>query len=211
MLIVGAKGFAKEVLEVAIEKYKLEDIVFFDDISNDIEDKLFNQFQILRSEEQVKDYFGSNNKEFTIGIGNPKLRKVLSEKFKIIGGVHVSLISINSSIGSFNTTIEEGANIMSGSVITNDIKIGKGVLINLNCTIGHDSILGDFVELCPGVHVSGYCTIGNEVFVGTNSTILPKVRIGDNVVIAAGSVVTKDIPNNCMVAGVPAVIKKYFD
>lgn len=211
MLIVGAKGFAKEVLEVVIQKYNFEDIVFFDDISTDIENRVFNQFLILRKEEQVIDYFKSRNNEFTIGIGNPKLRKILTEKFKKLGGKLVSVISNNTSIGSFNTSIEQGANIMSGSIITNDIKIGKSALINLNCTIGHDSILGDFVELCPGVHISGYCTLGNEVFVGTNSTILPKVKIGDNVVIAAGSVITKDIPDNCMVAGVPAIIKKYFD
>ena len=211
MLIVGAKGFAKEVLEVVIQKYNFEDIVFFDDISTDIEDRVFNQFLILRKEEQVIDYFKSRNNEFTIGIGNPKLRKILTEKFKKLGGKLVSVISNNTSIGSFNTSIEQGASIMSGSIITNDIKIGKSALINLNCTIGHDSILGDFVELCPGVHISGYCTLGNEVFVGTNSTILPKVKIGDNVVIAAGSVITKDIPDNCMVAGVPAIIKKYFD
>lgn len=44
--------------------------------------------------------------------------------------------------------------------------------------------------------------------IGTNVTILPKVKIGSNVIVAAGSVVTKDIPDNCMVAGVPAVVKK---
>ncbi len=47
-------------------------------------------------------------------------------------------------------------------------------------------------------------TIGNDVFVGVNSIIMPGVEIGHNVVIAAGSVVTKDIPNNTVVAGSPA-------
>ena len=50
--------------------------------------------------------------------------------------------------------------------------------------------------------------IGKDVWVGANSTILPGVTIGDFSVVAAGSVVTKDVPCGCVVAGVPAVVKK---
>ncbi|WP_245838616.1 acyltransferase [Rubrivirga marina] len=46
--------------------------------------------------------------------------------------------------------------------------------------------------------------IGNDVFVGVNTIILPGVEIGDRVIVAAGSVVTKSIPDGCIVAGVPA-------
>lgn len=46
--------------------------------------------------------------------------------------------------------------------------------------------------------------IGNDVWIGGNCTILPGVTIGNNVVVAAGAVVTKDVPDNCVVAGVPA-------
>ena len=49
-------------------------------------------------------------------------------------------------------------------------------------------------------------SIGNDVWIGGNVTILPGVNIGNNVVVAAGSVVTKDIPDNSLVAGVPARI-----
>ena len=49
------------------------------------------------------------------------------------------------------------------------------------------------------------------MWVGARSVILPGVKIGNNVVIAAGSVVTKDVPENVMVAGVPAVVKKSLE
>lgn len=46
--------------------------------------------------------------------------------------------------------------------------------------------------------------IGNDVWIGGNVTILPGITIGNNVVVAAGAVVTKDVPDNCVVGGVPA-------
>ena len=50
--------------------------------------------------------------------------------------------------------------------------------------------------------------IGNDVWLGDNVTILPDVTIGNNVVVGTGAVVTKDIPDNCVVAGVPEKIIK---
>jgi tetrahydrodipicolinate N-succinyltransferase len=53
--------------------------------------------------------------------------------------------------------------------------------------------------------------IGNDVFIGVNSIILPGVRIGNRVIVGAGSVVNRSIPNNCVVAGVPAKFIRTFD
>lgn len=208
MLIIGAKGFAKEVLEVLHQNSQLKNVAFFDDVNQDICGKLYNQFPILKTIEEAKYYFKTQSNLFTIGIGNPILRKQLFQKFTKIGGIYTSTISPKATIGNFGNTIEEGCNIMTGTIITNDVLIKKGSLINLNCTIGHDCIIGEFVELSPGVNISGNCTIDNYSNIGTNATVLPKISIGKNVIVAAGAVVTKDVPDNCMVAGVPAILKK---
>ena len=208
MLIVGAKGFAKEVLEVCYQLQQLEHLVFFDDVNANAPDLLYNQFPVLKSIEEVALYFKTIDAAFTIGIGNPILRKKLVHKFEAIGGIYTSTISPLAHVGHFGNKIGAGCNIMSGTVITSDVSIGSGVLINLNCTVGHDTVIGDFVEIAPGVHISGNCTIGAYCNIGTNATILPKITLGDNVIVGAGSVVTKDVPPNCLVMGVPAVIKK---
>ncbi|RVT75871.1 acetyltransferase [Flavobacterium sufflavum] len=208
MLIVGAKGFAKEVLEVVHQLNDLENLVFYDDVNTDIPEKLFGRFPVLRNLEQAANYFKAYDNRFTIGIGNPVLRRTLLDKFEAIGGVFLSTISPLARIGNFGNTIEDGCNIMTGTVITSDIVIRKGTLINLNCTVGHDSLIGNFVEMSPGVHVSGNCIIGDYSVLGTNVTVLPKVKIGKNVIVGAGSVVTKDVPDNSLIVGVPAVIKK---
>lgn len=208
MLIIGAKGFAKEVLEVICQKNENESLAFFDDVSVNMPDQLYDRYKVLKNIEKAAAYFSSNDKRFTLGLGGTIIRHKLSFRFSEIGGVFTSTISPYAHIGRFGNKIGNGVNIMTGTVITNDVSIGKGVLINLNCTVGHDAVLGDFVELSPGVHISGNCKVGDFTTIGTNATILPKLTIGKNVIIAAGSVVTKDIPDNVMVAGVPAVIKK---
>jgi sugar O-acyltransferase (sialic acid O-acetyltransferase NeuD family) len=210
MLIIGAKGFAKEVLEVLHQNNTLSDVVFFDDINDDLFGKLYEKFPILKSTQEVQTYFKTTSNKFTIGIGNPVLRKNLYDIFTKIGGEFTSTISIKASIGNYGNIINNGCNIMTGTIITNDVFIGKGVLINLNCTIGHDCKIGDFVEMSPGVHISGNCKIGDYTNIGTNATILPYINLGRNVIVAAGAVVTKDVPDNCMVAGVPAILKKEF-
>ena len=92
----------------------------------------------------------------------------------------------------------EGAVICAGCILTTNITIGKLVQINLDCTIGHDVILGDYTTLAPGVHVSGWVHFGKRVYVGTgavfiNGTAENPLVIGDDVVIGAGACVTKSI------------------
>jgi sugar O-acyltransferase (sialic acid O-acetyltransferase NeuD family) len=208
MLIIGAKGFAKEILEVVHQLKQLNNLAFYDDVNSDAPEKLFDKFQILRTTQEASVYFKTIDNKFTIGIGNPILRKQLYDKFTCLGGEFISTISPKSTIGHYGNIIEDGCNIMTGTVITNDIIIKRGALINLNCTIGHDCVIGKFVEMSPGVHISGNCNIGDYTFLGTNTTVLPNIIIGKNVVVGAGSVVTKDLPDNCLAVGVPAKIKK---
>lgn len=88
------------------------------------------------------------------------------------------------------------------------IEIGDDVTISESTILAHDGSTKKFI----GKTRIGRVKIGNRVFVGYNSTILPNTVIGDDVIIAAGSVVTKDVPSNSIVAGVPArVIAKTSD
>ncbi len=208
MLIVGAKGFAKEVLEILFQLGQHENLVFYDDVSLDMPEMLFGKFPVLKSLSDAENYFRATDNRFTIGIGNPVLRKRLFDKFSNIGGEFASTISPFAKIGNFGNEVAAGSNIMTGVVITSDVIIKTGVLLNLNCTVGHDCKIDSFVEVSPGVNISGNCKIGAYSVLGTNATVLPKLTIGSNVVVGAGSVVTKDVPDNSLVVGIPAKIIK---
>ena len=84
--------------------------------------------------------------------------------------------------------------------IGDDVKITRGVTI---LTHGYDwSVLAGTRDVVLGS--SGAVTIGNNVFIGMNATILKGVTIGDNTIVAAGSLVTKDAPGDCVIVGSPA-------
>jgi sugar O-acyltransferase (sialic acid O-acetyltransferase NeuD family) len=204
MVIIGAKGFAKEVLEIYHQLGRDKQIYFYDDSTTDLPKLLFDKFKIIRTLKEVESIFQFEDNRFSIGIGNPKLRYTLGSKFKSVGGLLFTVVSPHARIGHFGNRIGDGTIIMTGTVITNDITICEGALINLNCTIGHDSYIGKYVELSPGVHVSGQCKIGDFCSIGTGAVIIPKVELGENVTIGAGSVVTKNIESNTVAVGIPA-------
>lgn len=97
-------------------------------------------------------------------------------------------------------------------IASSDITIGK------NSTLAYRTLLttnanpnAPYNELCkiyPPIHKE--IQIGDNVWVGAGVIVLPGCRIGNNSVIAAGSVVCSDIPDNCMAAGTPAKVKKHL-
>jgi len=86
----------------------------------------------------------------------------------------------------------------------NEITIGNNVSISENFNIWDDDAHG----IVGNIKSDGKILIGNHVWIGTNVTVLKGVTIGDGCIIAAGAVVTKDIPAYCVAAGIPAKVIK---
>lgn len=209
MIIVGAKGLAKEVLDIFHQRQQLDGLYFFDDLSKDLPALLYDRFPIFRSHDDVVAYFQkTGDRNFALGLGTPLLRHKMMKTFKALGGICVSAISPRTMMGAYGNLIEEGVTILDGVVITNGVKIGRGTLINPHCSISHDAKIGSFVEMAPGSRVTGGTIVGDFSILGTNAVILPRVTVGSNVYVGAGAVVREDVSDNCMVAGVPAKMKK---
>jgi len=101
---------------------------------------------------------------------------------------------------NFNLTILDEA----------EVRIGENVFIGPNVSIYTACHPINAQERNTGVEWAESVTIGNSVWIGGSATILPGVTVGDNVVIGAGAVVTRDIPDNVVVAGNPARIIRHI-
>jgi sugar O-acyltransferase (sialic acid O-acetyltransferase NeuD family) len=127
-------------------------------------------------------------------LGSPQL------SFPILVHPRVALTSLQ------RIRLGDGCIIQQGCILTCDITLGRFVLLNLGCTVGHDAVLADFCSLMPHANVSGAARLETGVYLGTSSTIIQGVSIGANTVVGAGAVVVRDLPTNVTAVGVPAKV-----
>jgi sugar O-acyltransferase (sialic acid O-acetyltransferase NeuD family) len=100
--------------------------------------------------------------------------------------------------------IGPGAVIFAGAIVQADAVIGAHAIINTGATIDHDCTVEDFAHIGPGTHLAGGVRIGRGAFLGIGSAVVPGVRVGDWTTVGAGAVVTSDLPDHIVAAGVPA-------
>lgn len=98
--------------------------------------------------------------------------------------------------------VNKRATIDSGSRLQAHVKVGTGA------HIAHDNCIEAFASLAIGVVTGGFVRLGEGSYLGLGAIVLPQVTVGRNAVVAAGAVVTEDVPDHCLVAGVPAAVKR---
>lgn len=204
LIIIGAGGFGREVLwlieRINHEKTTWNVLGFLDD--NRILGELINNYPVLGKIDDITKYQESF---FVTAIGASKTRKTVIDKIgTIFPEAKFATLIDPSVIMSECVEIGKGSIVCAGNIITVNIRIGNHVIINLDCTVGHDAQINDFVTLYPSVNVSGMTSIGYASEVGTGTQIIQGKNIGNYTIVGAGAVVVKDIPSNCTAVGIPA-------
>ena len=140
--------------------------------------------------------------DIVLALGDSRMRREIFYKVQNQQVSFPSIVHPTACLGDLQNA--EGLYVAPHCTLTDNLSIGKQVVINLNCTVGHDVVLGDFCSIMPGVNISGGVELASGAYIGTGVTILPEIRIGENAVVGAGAVVTKEVLPNTTVYGVPA-------
>lgn len=200
--LFGAGGLGKEFFHYVLQTFDFErDYVFKGFIDDAASGSGFRNHMVFKDiEVHLNDACA-----MLFAVGSPRVKRVLDERFKGCGIEFPVLVHPKAMLVDLKgIQVGEGTAICPGVVLTTEITIGRHVLINLNCTVGHDAHIGDYSSLMPGVHISGQVQIGTEVMIGTGAAVLNGITIGNGATIGAGAVVTKDVPDGTTVVGVPA-------
>ncbi len=185
MYLYGAGGHAKVIIDIL----KSGDVIVDGLIDDNINIHSLCNYRVYHN------YTGFT--PIIISIGNNYRRKEIAEKLncEFDKAIHCS------SIISPTATISCGTVVMQGAIIQADAKIGKHCIINTGATVDHECILEDYVHISPNATLCGNVYVGEGTQIGAGAVVVPGVKIGKWSLIFAGSVVTKDIPDNSMAAG----------
>jgi sugar O-acyltransferase (sialic acid O-acetyltransferase NeuD family) len=209
--VFGAGGFGREVKmlidQINEVKPTYEFVGFFDD--GEPKGKIVNGFTVLGGKEELNNY--SEELCMAYAIGTPSIKKKITDSIINPKISTPTLIHPNVYVGKDDVSIGDGCIICAGCVITVNIKIGRFVILNLGCTVGHDTIIEDHASFMPSVNISGEVLIKEGVYAGTGAKIINQLEIGLYTIVGAGAVVSKTLPDYCTAVGIPAKPIKFHN
>ena len=198
----GAGGHAGVLIDILEDNKEFKIIGLIDNINK----KKVHGFKILGNDNELGNIIkkGIKNVFFGIaGIKNVKRNIKLYNKLESLGFNIVNIIH-KSSIISKTTKMGKSIKIFPGVKVNSNVKIGKNVLLNTGCIIEHDCAIGDHAQIGPGAYLGGGVKIKKGSFIGLGARINQQLIIEENSIVGSGSVVTKNVKKNSIVAGVPA-------
>lgn len=202
--IFGTSGMAQEARDIAVD---LGIAVTFVAYHQD-EMASFGETEEVILESDVGRYA---DMPYIIGIGEGAVRRKVAGRFadKIR---FTNLIHPAATFGKGQRQQVEnrqGVIVCAGARLTSNIVVGDFTIFNINSTVSHDSIIGDFVTVCPQACVLGNVEVKSGAWVGAGAIINQgnaqvKTTIGENAMIGSGTVVVRNCEANAVYAGVPA-------
>jgi len=211
MIFWGATGQAK-VLRECMKNSGLKLVALFD--NNDILSSPFSDVPLYFGNEGFENWLSKRKTiapvGFLVAIGGDKGEdRIELQKYLESRGLLALIAKHPTAFIADNTKIGPGSQILANSSVCVNNIIGRGCIINTGVILDHECYVDDGVHICPGAHLAGCVTIGRYSTIGMGGIILPRIKLGERVVIGAGTVVLEDVPSDTILVGNPArVLKK---
>jgi sugar O-acyltransferase (sialic acid O-acetyltransferase NeuD family) len=202
LAIIGSGDLGQQIAHFAITDNHYQEVVFFDDFATE---KEVHSFPIIGTTQSIESAFEKHIfDEILIAIGYKHLaiKKQLFEQLapKIPFGKMVH----STSWVDPTATIHRGCVIYPGCVIDAHAVIKENTLLNISCSIAHDTIVESHCFLSPRVAVAGFVTIQEQTIIGINATLIDNITIAAKTQIGGGTVVIYSIDKPGLYVGNPA-------
>jgi len=211
LIIIGAGGFAREVawlVERINQKNLTWKMIGFVDDDKKLIGTQVNGYPVIGEISIIKDY---PDAYIVCAIGSAKTRKRVVDRINELHLKNSYAILIDPDVRMSDFVfVGKGSIICAQTVVTVNIEIGQHVIINLDCTIGHDAVIRDFATLYPSVNVSGCSDVGYCSELGTGVQVINGKKVGDYSIVGAGAVIINDIPEKATAVGCPAKPIKFW-
>lgn len=206
LIVYGAGGHSKTIAATleAMGEYQIVGLLDDDQSRHDTESY---GYQVLGGREKLDELRGAGVSAAFVAIGDNHRRAeveriLLDRSFDLVQAIHPSCVLLRGC------QVGAGAAVLPNAFVGSDAVVGHGAIISVAACISHDVCVGPFAQICPNVGLAGGAEVGPYSFIGMGATVLPKVKLGRDVVVGANAVVTGDLPDGVTVVGVPARITK---
>lgn len=140
-----------------------------------------------------------------IGGGRGHDRIVLQRYMAECGLVPIVAIHATAFVAP-DAVLGAGTQVLAQAAVCVGSVLGEACIVNTKASVDHECRLADGVHVAPGATLAGCVSVGEASLIGPSAVILPRLRIGANVVVGAGSVVTRNLPDDVVAYGSPARI-----
>jgi sugar O-acyltransferase (sialic acid O-acetyltransferase NeuD family) len=198
VLIVGAGGFGREVLQWAR-------IAWPDRVSGFLSenaDLLSGHDVPVPVIADPAAFEPDAGDAFVLAIGIPGVRRRVAEDLLARGAEFLTLVH-PTAIVTPTATIGSGSVICPHAIVSDSARLGRFGLVNYHASLAHDAAAGDFAVLSPYAALAGGARIAADVFLGIHASVGPGVSIGPRSKVAANSCALADVPADSLVLGVP--------
>jgi sugar O-acyltransferase (sialic acid O-acetyltransferase NeuD family) len=199
LLIWGAGGHGKVVLDIARSTGRFERIVFIDDDRARV-GVPFCDCPLLSGPEELDRFPGS---AMVVAVGDNR-RRAQCFWVALKHGLSLTALVHSTAIVAPSANIGRGTVVMPGAIINAGAIIGENCIINSGAVVEHDCRIGAHVHISPRSVLGGAVSVGPFAHIGIGAIVLPGAVVGDEAVVGAGAVVLKEAPARCTVVGVPA-------
>lgn len=203
IVVIGGGGHAKVIIDI-IERERKYQIAGVVDDGKEKGTEIFG-YKVIGQSDKLADLMQEGINSGIIAIGDNWTRSKVANKvlentpeFQFVNAIHPM-----ASIGR-GTTLGQGNVVMANVAINSDTKIGNHCILNTKCSVDHDCNLEDYVSIAPGATLGGNCQVGKFSAISLGANVIHGRNIGEQTIVGAGAVVTKDLPSYKVACGIPA-------